>query len=178
MLEIYGDKAKSFFIKESGGHRWQRIPPTEKSGRVHTSTITIAVMDEMSSQDVDIKESDLYWEFIRGTGKGGQHPNKTCTCVRVTHVPTGISAKVDSRSQPNNKKQALEILVGRLNLKQHDINNVSVSNNRKSQVGSGQRGDKIRTIRVRDDVVTNNISGKKISFQSYEDGDFQNLNNK
>ena len=154
-----GQGARDLFSKEAGGHRFQRIPPTEKRGRVQTSTITVAVLNTDSSKPVSLNMRDLEIKTSRGTGPGGQARNKTDSCVTITHIPTGVSARVDMRSQAQSKALALEILASRLEETRN--NNIAKERNdtRKMQLGSGQRGDKIRTYRVRDDVVSDHRTG-------------------
>lgn len=170
-----GKGVEKAFSNEPGGHRWQRVPPTEKRGRVHTSTITIAVLPEKNFKDFSFKEEDLKWSFARGSGKGGQHKNKTDTCVRLTHLPTKISVRIDGRSQSSNKEEALKILYARVALEKRKAAYQSREKQRKDQVGSGQRGDKVRTIRVQDGIVTNHLTNKKISYKKYKSGDFSDL---
>lgn len=170
-----GKKAKEIFKNEAGGHRWQRIPPTEKRGRVHTSTITVAVLTEVSHREFDINYKDLDWKYSRGTGPGGQHRNKTDSCVNLTHIPTGLKVRVDGRSQDSNKIMALQILRARLKDEQHSKLYNARNKTRQSQVGSGMRGDKIRTIRVRDDQVTDHVTGHTTTYKKYSRGDLNGL---
>ena len=158
------------FQNESGGHRWQRIPPTEKRGRVHTSTITVAVLTS-ERKSLEIDSSDLIWKTTKGSGPGGQNRNKRENCVTLTHRPSGISVRVDSKSQSSNKEKALKILTERLQKRSRTQNKKKRNNQRKSQVGSGMRGDKIRTIRVRDNIVTDHRTGHKISLSKYLQGE-------
>lgn len=170
-----GKNAKEIFKNETGGHRWQRIPPTEKRGRVHTSTITVAVMEDVNSRDIRINEKDLDWKFSRGSGAGGQHRNKTDTCVDLTHLPTGIKVRIDGRSQASNKQNALSILRIRIKEQRREQFLDKRHKIRKQQVGSGMRGDKIRTIRVRDDQVKDHRLGTKTTYNKYVRGDFSDL---
>lgn len=170
-----GHHALSVFANESGGHRWQRIPPTERKGRVHTSTITVAVLEDKAFDNIHFSESDLKWEFTRGSGAGGQHKNKTDTCVRLTHLPTKMSVKIDGRSRPANEKKALETLRARVTMHYREQIAQDRDQDRKDQMGSGQRGDKVRTIRVRDNRVTNHLTNKKITFKKYAAGDLSGL---
>lgn len=170
-----GSKAYECFKNESGGFRWQRIPPTEKRGRVQTSTITVAVLKEVSQQEVQIRDGDLEWHFSRGTGPGGQHKNKTDTCVQLTHKPTGLTVRCDGRSQHANKISALSILRARIkDVENNQIHNTA-NNSRQQQIGSGMRGDKVRTIRVKDDIVVDHKLNKKTRYSKYVKGDLSDL---
>ena len=176
-FEATGENAIKLFENEGGGHRWQRIPPSEKKGRRHTSTITVAVMGSAeASESVEICEKDIEWQFCRGSGKGGQHRNTSDTAVWLIHKPTGIRVwSEDSRSQVTNRENAMKKLAKILkkgeNRRQHREQNTS----RKEQIGTGMRGDKIRTVRVHDNRVTNHLNGKKTSFTFYQAGDFSKL---
>ncbi len=155
--------------KESGGHRWQRIPRTEKRGRVHTSTVTIAVMAVLEEQDQKIPDSEISWTAVRGSGAGGQARNKTSNAVVMTHLPTGVSVRVETdRSQWKNRRLAIALLSNRVEALSDQTR--ARDTDRRNQVGSGQRGDKRRTMRVRDDRVTDHITGKKMSLRRYEQG--------
>jgi len=158
------------FQNESGGHRWQRISPTEKKGRVHTSTVTVAVLDDAAPQNFDVDPDDLVWKMTRGSGPGGQNRNKRANCVVLTHKPTGITVRVDSKSQSSNKDKALKILTERLRKKATNKGQRARNSNRRAQVGSGMRGDKVRTIRVRDNLVVDQ-TGRKIALTRYMQGE-------
>jgi peptide chain release factor 1 len=157
---VTGAGATALFGNEGGGHRWQRIPPTERSGRVHTSTVTVAVLEpgrvvgNPIARDVDITTA-------RGSGPGGQHRNKTESCVTATHRPTGITVKIDMKSQHQSRSMALAVLAGRLYAMQRNQLLASENDSRKQQVGSGMRGDKIRTYRSQDDRVVDHRTGKR-----------------
>jgi peptide chain release factor 1 len=167
VFKVVGNGAKEAFGKESGGHQWQRVPPSEKKGRVQTSLITIAVLPEINTTKFSIPEKDIRFDTTRGTGPGGQHKNKTETAVRATHIPTGISVFVDSRSQYQNKQDALEILIGRLQEIDENTKNKQRDDFRKNQIGDNERGSKIRIIREKDGIVINNLNNKKISYKDY-----------
>ncbi|MGE4480779.1 peptide chain release factor 1 [Acidocella sp.] len=146
MAEITG---KSVFAKlkfESGVHRVQRVPATETQGRIHTSTVTVAVLPEAEEVDVDINEADLRIDVYRASGAGGQHVNKTESAVRITHLPTGIVvAMQEERSQHKNRAKAMKILRSRLYEQQRASVNATRAADRKGQVGTGDRSERIRT---------------------------------
>jgi peptide chain release factor 1 len=146
IAEITG---KSVFAKlkfESGVHRVQRVPATETQGRIHTSTVTVAVLPEAEDVDVDINESDLRIDVYRASGAGGQHVNKTESAVRITHIPTGIVvAMQEERSQHKNRAKAMKILRARMYEQQRASLHATRAENRKSQVGTGDRSERIRT---------------------------------
>lgn len=168
-----GPKAEALFQDEAGGHRWQRIPPTEKRGRVQTSTITVAVMGEDEVAGPQIREQDLIWRTCRGTGPGGQHRNKTESAVQLTHLPTGLSVRCDaSRSQPQNRATALRMLQERLGDRERAAAGAEARAARRQQVGSGMRGDKRRTIRVQDGQVNDHVTGQRWDLKSYLRGDW------
>jgi peptide chain release factor 1 len=159
------------FGQEGGGHRYQRVPPTEKRGRVQTSTITVAVLPAPSETQVRIDERDVDWQATRGSGAGGQHRNKTDSAVQVWHRPTGIMVRCEAeRSQHQNLATAMALLRTRLaeaaGSKAHGDRNAT----RRAQIGSGQRGDKVRTIRVRDGVVTDHRTDHKWDWDQYRRG--------
>src|SRR4051812_41900501 len=111
MLRVAGAKAAECFGEEAGGHRWQRIPPNEKRGRVHTSTITVAVLPEPAAAEVTLSEKELSWSTCRGTGSGGQKRNKTESTVVLKHLPTGMQVRCETtRSQQKNRELALALL--------------------------------------------------------------------
>lgn len=161
------------FKNEAGGHRIQRVPPTEKRGRTHTSTITIAVLPEITERQISIKENELIWKTCRGSGPGGQHRNKTESAVQVTHIPTGLNVRCESgRSQHHNKISALEILRARLwELGRKEVI-TQRANDRKEQVGSGMRGDKRRTVRFQDGQVVDHITGRRWNLKNYLRGEW------
>jgi peptide chain release factor 1 len=130
---------------ESGVHRVQRVPATEAQGRIHTSAATVAVLPEAEDVDVDLKPEDLSVETLRASSKGGQHANTTDSAVRMTHIPTGISVTVSSRSQHQNRVQALQLMRSRLFEVERDRLASERSAARKGQIGSGDRSERIRT---------------------------------
>jgi len=159
---------------ESGGHRIQRVPPTERKGRVHTSTVTVAITDPAEVTTV-VKESDLRIEWYSGTGAGGQHRNKHQNSCRITHIPTGTVATAQCRSRQNSQDQAMGTIHKVVdNLAKSQYNNV-IASNRREQVGSGMRGDKIRTYRFQDDRVQDHVTNKVASTKRVLSGNFDLL---
>ena len=130
---------------ESGVHRVQRVPATEAQGRIHTSAATVAVLPEAEDVDINLKPEDLSVETLRASSKGGQHANTTDSAVRMTHIPTGISVTVSSRSQHQNRAQALDVMRSRLYEVEREKLDSERSAARKGQVGSGDRSERIRT---------------------------------
>ena len=143
---IDGDGAYSRLKFESGVHRVQRVPETETQGRIHTSTATVAVLPEADEVDLEIDPKDLKIDTFRSSGAGGQHINKTSSAIRVTHLPTGTVVECqDERSQYKNKDKALRVLRARLLDAKVAAQNAEIAANRKSQVGTGDRSERIRT---------------------------------
>lgn len=168
--ELGGVKEVTFLIKgtnvyeklkfESGVHRVQRVPETETQGRVHTSTITVAVLPEQQEIELEIEEKDLKIDTLRSSGAGGQHINKTESAIRITHLPTGIVVNCqDQRSQLQNREKAMFILKNKLYDKLQQEANEKYSNNRKSQVGTGDRSERIRTYNFPQGRVTDHRIG-------------------
>ena len=143
---ISGDGAYSRFKFESGVHRVQRVPETESQGRIHTSTVTVAVLPEAQDVDVEINPADLQIDTFRSSGAGGQHINKTESAIRITHLPTGTVVECqDERSQHKNKDKAMKILRSRILEAEREKQTKEIAGERKSQVGTGDRSERIRT---------------------------------
>lgn len=168
VAEVNGRHVGDLFRLEPGGHRWQRVPPTEKRGRRHTSTVTVAVLPVASDRGASISERDIEWKATLGSGNGGQARNKTSSCVQMKHKPTGISVRVESeRSQLLNRESAFRLLSARIAELEQSGRAQERSSERRQQLGSGQRGDKIRTVRLQDDSVVDHQTGKRTSAGRY-----------
>ncbi len=157
---IEGDSAYSRLKFESGVHRVQRVPETEASGRIHTSTVTVAVLPEAEEVDVEINNSDLQIDTFRASGAGGQHINKTESAIRITHLPTGTVIECqDERSQYKNKDKAMKLLRSRILEQRQAEQDKLIAADRKSQVGSGDRSERIRTYNFPQGRVTDHRIG-------------------
>ena len=170
---ITGKGAFSRLKFESGVHRVQRVPDTESSGRIHTSTATVAVLPEVEDVEIDINPADIKMEVYRASGAGGQHVNKTSSAVRLIHVPTGIVAECQTeRSQVQNREYAMRLLRSRLYEIEKQKRDSAIANERKSQVGSGDRSEKIRTYNYPQGRITDHRIGMNV----YQFEDFLNGN--
>jgi len=160
---IEGAGAYSRFKYESGVHRVQRVPDTETQGRIHTSTVTVAVLPEAEDVELEINPADLKIDTFRSSGAGGQHINKTSSAIRVTHIPTGTVVECqDERSQFKNKDKALKILRSRLLDEKQREHDEAIASDRKSQVGTGDRSERIRTYNYPQGRVTDHRIGLTI----------------
>ena len=174
---ITGKGAYSRLKFESGVHRVQRVPDTESSGRIHTSTATVAVLPEVEDVEIDINPADIKLEVYRASGAGGQHVNKTSSAVRLIHVPTGVVAECQTeRSQLQNREYAMRLLRSRLYEIERQKRDSAIANERKSQVGSGDRSEKIRTYNYPQGRITDHRIGMNVfQFENFLNGDLDEM---
>lgn len=174
---VIGDGAYSRFKFESGVHRVQRIPVTESNGRIQTSTVTVAVLPEAEDVEIDVNPADIKIESCKSSGAGGQHINKTESAVRLTHKPTGIVIECDQeRSQLQNKEKAMKILYTKLYDMKRREQDEKIASTRKSQVGSGDRSEKIRTYNFPQSRITDHRINKTIfTLTAFLNGDIDSL---
>lgn len=177
VFEIKGKGAFSRLKYESGVHRVQRVPLTESSGRIHTSTATVAVMAEVDDVEVQVRQEDLKIDIYHASGHGGQNVQKVATAVRITHLPTGIVVAVqDERSQLQNKLRAMSFLKARLYEMEVEKQQREITENRRSQVGSGERAEKIRTYNFPQDRLTDHrINLTEHNLPGILDGDIDEI---
>lgn len=172
VLRITGEGVLAVFAEEAGGHRWQRVPKNEKRGRVHSSTVTVAVLPEPTTVQLPtIREADLEISYTRGSGAGGQHRNVTDSAVVVKHLPSGLTVRCEAeRSQHANRETALNLLRARLwEAKQASVASQRAST-RREQVGTAERSDKRRTVAVQRDEVIDHVTGRVWRFADYVRG--------
>jgi peptide chain release factor 1 len=177
VFEVHGNGAFSRFKYESGGHRVQRVPETEAQGRLHTSAATVAVLPEADEVEVELDEKDIREEIFHSGGSGGQNVNKVATAVRITHIPTGLVVQCqDERSQLKNKVKARNVLRARLLAMMEEEQAAEIASSRKSQVGSGDRSDRIRTYNFPQDRITDHRIGyTRHGLPQFMDGDIDDL---
>ena len=174
---VTGKGAYSRFKFESGVHRVQRVPDTESSGRIHTSTATVAVLPEVEDVEVELNPADIKMEVFRASGAGGQHVNKTSSAVRLIHEPTGIVAECQTeRSQTQNREYAMRLLRSRIYQMEKEKQDKELASERRSQVGSGDRSEKIRTYNYPQGRITDHRIGFSIfQFDNFLNGDLDEM---
>ena len=176
---VTGKGAYSRLKFESGVHRVQRVPDTESSGRIHTSAATVAVLPVVEDVEIDINPADIKMEVFRASGAGGQHINKTSSAVRLIHIPTGMVAECQTqRSQVQNREYAMNLLKSRLYEIEKNKQDSEIANARKSQVGSGDRSEKIRTYNYPQGRITDHRIGMSVyQFENFLNGDLDEMIN-
>ena len=177
VFSITGAGAYSRFKYESGVHRVQRVPETESAGRIHTSTVTVAVLAEAEDVDVEINTNEVEVDTYRSSGAGGQHVNKTDSAIRLTHTPTGIVVTCqDERSQHKNREKAFKILRSKLYDLAQETQDREIAQNRKSQVGTGDRSERIRTYNFPQGRITDHRIGLTLyKIEAIMNGDLDEL---
>ncbi|MBX2804281.1 MAG: PCRF domain-containing protein [Myxococcales bacterium] len=174
-MRATGSDVARFAQHETGGHRWQRVPPTEKRGRVHTSTVTVTVLPEARETHDVLDPRDVEIRTTGSGGAGGQHVNKRDTAVIATHLPTGTTVRIEGRSRHRNQQDALAVLAARLRLRAEERQHADRNALRRSHVGSGMRGDKRRTVALQRDTATDHGTGRTIRAKHYLRGGLDEL---
>ena len=183
MIRVQGKNLQQLDLA-AGGHRVQRVPPTERRGRVHTSTVTVAILDPTSSpkqafslynENGGLNENDLRIEWFSGSGAGGQHRNKHQNSCRVIHEPTGIMEARQGRKRETNLREAKAALLVRLEADQRGQSSAAMAATRNGQVGSGMRGDTTVTLRFQDDRVQHHVTGKTMKASKFMKGHMDEL---
>jgi len=175
-FKVTGDEVFRALRYESGGHRVQRVPKTETQGRIHTSAATVAVLPEVEAMDFELKSDDLEITAMRSSGPGGQHVNKTSSAIRVVHIPTGEAVKCqEGKSQLQNKERAIALLRSRLYEREKAKRDAERADLRKSQVGSGDRSQRIRTYNYPQNRVTDHRLGRNFSLEVVLEGRLDDL---
>ena len=174
-LWISGKRCKKFFGEEIGCHKFQRVPPTEKNGRVHTSVVSVAVLEEKQEQEVEIEYKDVQIIYTKGTGPGGQHKNKVETCVVLRHIPTNIQVKIDGRSRKRNEEEAWKELKKRLQDNLNKQVNNAYSQERRDQIGERSRSNFRRNYNLKLGIVSDDLTGKKTTFKNIQKGKIELL---
>jgi len=174
---IKGSGVNRFLKYESGVHRVQRVPQTESSGRIHTSTVTVAILPEVDDIEIEISQSDIRIDTYRASGAGGQHVNKTESAIRITHFPTNIVVSCqDESSQHKNREKAMRVLKSRLYEFEKNLQENNIASDRKLKVGTGERSEKIRTYNFPQNRVTDHrITGKNFNLETILDGNIDSL---
>jgi peptide chain release factor 1 len=177
VFEVHGKGAYSRLKYESGGHRVQRVPETEAQGRIHTSTSTVAVLPEAEEIEIEIPEKDVKMDVFHSGGAGGQNVNKVATAIRLTHIPTGIVVQCqDERTQGKNRVKAMNVLRARLLQMREEEQASEISSSRKSQVGSGERAEKVRTYNFAQDRITDHrVPYTRHGLPAFLDGDIDDV---
>ena len=176
IFNMTGEDAYKYLKFESGVHRVQRVPATETQGRIHTSTATVAVLPEAEEVDIEIRTQDLDIATMRASGAGGQHVNTTDSAVMMTHIPTGVTVYcADERSQIKNRAKALTVMRSRLLKAKEDEENAKYAAQRKGQIGTGDRSERIRTYNYPQGRLTDHRIGMNLSLAPAIDGDLSDL---
>ena len=173
-IQLTNENSYKFFLKECGGHRFQRIPPTERNGRMHTSTVMVSVVQD-EKFDFEIDKNDVKTINTRGYGAGGQHKNKVETCVNLIHIPTGISVRIDGRNRFQNEKNAWNELYNRLHEHYKSIEDKKLYKEKKDQIGIQNRTNKIRTYNFKTGIVKDHRNNKTISVKELYKGYIKKL---